>query len=47
VLSGKPLKEPIWWHGPIVMNSREEIMEAMNDLNNGTFIREKNPVFVD
>lgn len=47
MLSGKPIKEPVWWHGPIVMNSREEIMEAMNDLNNGTFIREKNPIFVD
>lgn len=47
VLSGKPLREPIWWHGPIVMNSREQIMEAMNDLQNGNFVREKNPTVVD
>lgn len=47
VLSGKPLNEPIWWHGPIVMNSREQIVEAVNDLQNGKFIRERNPVFVD
>ncbi len=46
-LSGKPIREPVWWHGPIVMNSREQIVEAMNDLNNGTFIRDRNPVFVD
>ena len=47
VLSGKPLKEPIWWHGPIVMNSQEQIVEAMNDLRNGNFVREKNPAVVD
>lgn len=47
VLSGKPIKEPVWWHGPIVMNSQEQILEAVNDLNKGTFIREKNPVFLD
>ncbi len=47
VLSGKPLKEPIWWHGPIVMNSQEQIVEAMNDLRNGKFVREKNPAVVD
>lgn len=47
VLSGKPLKEPIWWHGPIVMNSREQIMEAMNDLRNDTFVREKSPTILD
>jgi redox-sensitive bicupin YhaK (pirin superfamily) len=27
------------WHGPIVMNSREEIMQAMQELQNGTFIK--------
>lgn len=47
VLSGKPLKEPVWWHGPIVMNSRDQIIEAMNDLRNGKFVREKNPQVVD
>jgi redox-sensitive bicupin YhaK (pirin superfamily) len=35
---GTPLKEPIYWKGPIVMNTREEIEETFNDLQNGTFI---------
>lgn len=47
LLSGKPLEEPIWWSGPIVMNSREEIMDAYQDLRNGNFVREKNPLFLD
>lgn len=47
LLSGKPLKEPIWWHGPIVMNSREQIVEAVNDLQNGNFVRDRTPLFVD
>lgn len=47
VLSGKPLKEPVAWYGPIVMNSREQLMEAVNDLRNNTFVRDRNPVFVD
>lgn len=47
LLSGKPLNEPIWWHGPIVMNTREQINEAIHDLQTNNFVREKNPVFVD
>jgi redox-sensitive bicupin YhaK (pirin superfamily) len=39
LVSGKPIEEPVAWHGPIVMNSREEIMQAMRDLQNGTFIK--------
>jgi redox-sensitive bicupin YhaK (pirin superfamily) len=27
------------WHGPIVMNTRQELMQAMQDLQNGTFIQ--------
>ena len=37
LLSGAPLNEPIVGHGPFVMNSREEIMQAMRDFNNGQF----------
>ncbi|MBD3724980.1 MAG: pirin family protein [Flavobacteriaceae bacterium] len=37
VLSGEPLKEPIAAHGPFVMNTREEIIEAFNDFNQGKF----------
>ena len=37
VLSGEPLNEPIFSHGPFVMNSREEIIQAFDDYNNGKF----------
>lgn len=39
LVSGHPIQEPVAWHGPIVMNTRAELMQAMQDLNNGTFIR--------
>ncbi len=38
-LSAKPLNEPISWGGPIVMNTREELHQAFNELDNGTFIK--------
>lgn len=37
VLSGTPIKEPIFAYGPFVMNTREEIIEAFNDFNSGKF----------
>lgn len=37
--SGRPLGEPIAWHGPIVMNTDEEIRQALEDLNAGTFVK--------
>lgn len=37
VISGEPLNEPIFPHGPFVMNSREEIIQAFDDFNNGKF----------
>ena len=39
LISGAPIDEPVAWHGPIVMNTREELMQAMRDLQNGTFIK--------
>lgn len=39
LLAGKKLDEPIAWGGPIVMNSREELKTASQDLDNGTFIK--------
>ncbi|MSO50217.1 MAG: pirin family protein [Acidobacteria bacterium] len=39
LVSGKPLGEPVAWHGPIVMNTQDEIREALSDLRQGTFIR--------
>lgn len=38
-IAGAPLNEPIAWHGPIVMNTDEELREAFRDLQEGTFIR--------
>ncbi|MGS0743559.1 pirin family protein [Glaciimonas sp. GG7] len=37
VLSGAPLDEPVVTHGPFVMNTREEIVTAMQDFNSGRF----------
>lgn len=37
LLSGEPLAEPIVSHGPFVMNSHAEIMQAVDDYNNGSF----------
>ncbi|MEX2243099.1 MAG: pirin family protein [Fimbriimonadaceae bacterium] len=40
LVSGKPLKEPVAWHGPIVMNTQEELRQAFADLNGGTFLKQ-------
>ncbi len=37
VLSGEPINEPIVGYGPFLMNTKNEIMEAFNDLNTGKF----------
>lgn len=37
--SGKPLREPIAWGGPIVMNTQEELQLAFNEYENDTFIK--------
>jgi redox-sensitive bicupin YhaK (pirin superfamily) len=39
LISGAPIEEPVAWHGPIVMNTAEEIRQAMADLRNGSFIQ--------
>lgn len=35
LFGGKPLHEPISWHGPFVMNTREQIMDAFRDYSSG------------
>ena len=39
LVSGKPLKEPIAWGGPIVMNTQEELQRAFKEIEDGTFIK--------
>ncbi len=40
-ISSKQLAEPVAWGGPIVMNTREELKKAFDDLKKGTFIKSK------
>ncbi len=39
LVAGAPIREPVAWHGPIVMNTREELNQAFRELRNGSFIR--------
>ena len=38
-VAGDPLKEPVAWRGPIVMNTEEELDKAFEELDLGTFIK--------
>lgn len=40
-VSSEKLEEPVSWGGPIVMNTREELRQAFEDLDNNTFLQEK------
>jgi len=39
LISGKPIQEPVAWYGPIVMNTRDELEQAVSELRAGTFIK--------
>ena len=39
LVSGEPLGEPVAWHGPIVMNTQEELRRAFDELDRGTFLK--------
>jgi redox-sensitive bicupin YhaK (pirin superfamily) len=40
LVSGKPIQEPVAWYGPIVMNTQQELRQAFDELERGTFLRE-------
>lgn len=39
LVSGRPLEEPVAWHGPVVMNTQQELQQAFRELQEGTFIQ--------
>ncbi|HYV36536.1 MAG TPA: pirin family protein [Gemmataceae bacterium] len=39
LVSGKPLREPVAWYGPIVMNTQEQLQKAYAELQEGTFLK--------
>jgi redox-sensitive bicupin YhaK (pirin superfamily) len=39
LISGRPLREPVAWYGPIVMNTQEQLRVAFEEYQNGTFLR--------
>ena len=41
LVSGKPIEEPVAWYGPIVMNTQSELQQAVSELRNGTFIKDR------
>ena len=41
LVSGKPLEEPVAWYGPIVMNTQQQLQQAFEELERGTFLKEK------
>jgi quercetin 2,3-dioxygenase len=41
LVSGRPINEPVVQYGPFVMNSREEIDQAMHDYQSNNFVRDR------
>jgi quercetin 2,3-dioxygenase len=39
LVSGQPIEEPVAWYGPIVMNTKDQIQQAIRDLEADTFIK--------
>jgi redox-sensitive bicupin YhaK (pirin superfamily) len=40
LVSGKPLQEPVAWYGPIVMNTQEQLQQAFQEIERGTFLKQ-------
>ncbi len=47
LVSGKPLNEPVAWHGPIVMNTQEELEIAFKEFRTGNFLKSPNNINFD
>jgi hypothetical protein len=43
LVSGKPLEEPVGWYGPTVMNTQEQLRQAFQELERGTFLKRQTP----
>jgi quercetin 2,3-dioxygenase len=41
LVSGKPIEEPVAWYGPIVMNTQDQLRQAMTELEDGSFIKRR------
>ena len=41
LVSGKPIREPVAWAGPIVMNTEAEVRQAFAEYQNGTFLNHR------
>ena len=44
LVSGRPLHEPVAWYGPIVMNTRDQLVDAARELRSGEFIKHRRPI---
>ena len=40
LITGRPLREPVAWSGPIVMNTQEELRTAFQEFREGIFVKE-------
>ena len=47
LVSGRPLHEPVAWYGPIVMNTRAELADAVRELRAGDFVKHRRPIVED
>jgi redox-sensitive bicupin YhaK (pirin superfamily) len=41
LVSGRPIREPVAWQGPIVMNTQAELRTAFEEYQKGTFLKHK------
>ena len=44
LVSGRPLHEPVAWYGPIVMNTRDQLVDAVRELRGGDFVKHRRPI---